>query len=67
MSLAALIPIGRYGSSELIWTLLLLPSTLLGFAGSSRFTGWVDAGRTRRAVLVVTTAAGAAAVLRSLA
>ena len=27
MSLAALIPIGRYGASELTWTLLLLPGT----------------------------------------
>jgi uncharacterized membrane protein YfcA len=67
MTLAALIPIGRYGASELTWTLLLLPGTLLGFAGSNRLTGWVDAGRTRRAVLAITTAAGAAAVLRSLA
>jgi hypothetical protein len=67
MTLAALIPIGRYGADELTWTLLLLPGTLLGFAGSNRLTGWVDAGRTRRAVLAITTAAGVAAVLRSLA
>jgi uncharacterized membrane protein YfcA len=66
MSLAALIAVGRYGASELAWTLLLLPGTVLGFACSSRFTGWVDAGRTRRAVLGITTAAGVAAVLRSL-
>jgi uncharacterized membrane protein YfcA len=66
MSLAALISIGRYGADELTWTLLLLPGTVLGFACSSRFTGWVDAGRTRRAVLGITTAAGVAAVLRSL-
>jgi uncharacterized membrane protein YfcA len=67
MSLAALIWIGRYGADELLWTLLLLPGTLLGFVCSSRFTGWVDAGRTRRAVLGITIAAGVAAVLRSLA
>jgi uncharacterized protein len=67
MSLAALIVVGRYGVDELAWTLLLLPGTVLGFAGSNRLTGWVDAGRTRRAVLAVTTAAGVAAVLRSLA
>jgi hypothetical protein len=67
MSLAALIPIGRYGTDELLWTLLLLPGTVLGFVCSNRFTGWVDAGRTRRAVLGITTAAGVAAVLRSLA
>ena len=67
MSLSALIPIGRYGASELIWTLLLLPGTALGFACSNRLTAWVDAGRTRRAVLGITTAAGVAAVLRSLA
>jgi uncharacterized protein len=67
MSLVALIGVGRYGASELAWTLLLLPGTVLGFAVSNRLTGWVDAGRTRRAVLGITTAAGVAAVLRSLA
>jgi hypothetical protein len=45
----------------------LLQATLLGFAGSSRLTSWVDAGRTRRAVLAITVASGIAAVLRSLA
>lgn len=67
MSLAALIWVGRFGQGELTWTLLLLPATALGFAGSSRLTGWVDAGRTRRAVLALTLAAGVAAVLHSLA
>ena len=67
MSLAALIAVGRYGADELVWTLVLLPGTVLGFACSSRFTDWVDAGRTRRAVLGITVAAGVAAVLRSLA
>jgi uncharacterized membrane protein YfcA len=65
MSLAALIWVGRFGRDELLWTLLLLPATALGFAGSSRLTAWVDAGRTRRAVLGITLAAGLAAVLRS--
>ena len=67
MSLAMLIAVGRYGRSELIWTLALLPATVLGFACSSRLTAWVDAGRTRRAVLGITVASGVAAVLRSLA
>jgi len=67
MSLAALVAVGRYGAGELAWTLLLLPGTVLGFACSSRFRRWVDAGRTRRAVLGITVAAGVAAVLRSLA
>jgi uncharacterized membrane protein YfcA len=67
MSLAALVYVGRYGAGELAWTLALLPGTVLGFACSGRFTGWVDAGRTRRAVLGITAAAGVAAVLRSLA
>jgi len=67
MSLAALVAVGRYGRSELLWTLLLLPATLLGFACSGRLTAWVDAGRTRRAVLGITLASGVAAVLRSLA
>lgn len=66
MSLAALIAVGRYGAGELAWTLALLPGTVLGFACSSRFTSWVDAGRTRRAVLGITGAAGVAAVLRSI-
>jgi hypothetical protein len=67
MSLAMLVAVGRYGRSELLWTLGLLPATLIGFAGSSRLTAWVDAGRTRRAVLGITVASGFAAVLRSLA
>ena len=67
MSLAALVAIGRFGMGELAWTLVLLPGTVLGFACSSRLTRWVDAGRTRRAVLGITVAAGVAAVLRSLA
>lgn len=67
LSLAALIWVGRFGQGELLWTLLLLPATALGFAGSSRLTGWVDAGRTRRAVLGITLVAGIAAVLRSFA
>jgi uncharacterized membrane protein YfcA len=67
MSLAALVFVGRFGADELAWTLMLLPGTVLGFACSSRFTGWLDAGRTRRAVLGITVAAGVAAVLRSLA
>lgn len=66
MSLAALVAIGRYGAGELRWTLLMLPGTVLGFAFSRRFTAFVDAGRTRRAVLAITVAAGAVAVLRSL-
>jgi uncharacterized membrane protein YfcA len=66
MSLAALVAVGRYGPSEIAWTLALLPGTLLGYVLSSRFTGWVDAGRTRRAVLVITVATGVAAVLRPL-
>ena len=67
MSLAALLMVGRYGADEVLWTLLLLPGTVLGFACSGRFTGWLDAGRTRRAVLAITVVAGIAAVLRSLA
>ncbi len=66
MSLAALLAVGRYGLGELAWTLVLLPGTLLGYACSSRFTRWVDAGRTRRAVLGISLVAGLAAVLRSL-
>ncbi len=65
MSLVALIVVGRFGRSELLWTLALLPATALGFAFSGRLTGWVDAGRTRRAVLGITLAAGVVAMLRS--
>ena len=67
MSLAALVVVGRYGADELVWTLALLPGTVLGFACSNRFTRWLDAGRTRQAVLAITVVAGVAAVLRSLA
>jgi uncharacterized membrane protein YfcA len=64
MSLVALVSVGRYGASEMLWTLALLPGTVLGFACSRRLTGWVDAGRTRRAVLAITVATGIVAVLR---
>jgi uncharacterized membrane protein YfcA len=66
MSIAALVWVGRFGASELFWTLALLPGTVLGFALSGLFTRWVDAGRTRRAVLAISVAAGVAAVLRPL-
>jgi uncharacterized membrane protein YfcA len=66
MSIAALFWVGRFGASELFWTLALLPGTVLGFALSGLFTRWVDAGRTRRAVLAISVAAGVAAVLRPL-
>jgi uncharacterized membrane protein YfcA len=66
MSLAALFGVGRFGPSQLFWTLALIPGTLLGFAASGTFTRWVDAGRTRRAVIAISVAAGIVAVLRPL-
>jgi uncharacterized membrane protein YfcA len=65
MSLVGLVAVGRFGASEALWTLLLTPGTVLGFACSGRFMRWVDAGRTRRAVLGTSVAAGIAAVLRA--
>jgi uncharacterized membrane protein YfcA len=53
LSLAAIRAAGHLGADELSWSALLLVPTAAGFAVSGRATAWLDAGRTRPAVLAV--------------
>ena len=66
LSLAGVVAIGRFGMHELGWTLLLLPSVLVGYGLSHHGAAVLDRGRTRRAVLAVSTMAAGAVILREL-
>jgi len=66
MSIAALAIVGRFGLRELGWALWLLPGVLVGFAVSARVTRWLDAGRTRQAVLVVAAVSGVIVFVKQL-
>jgi uncharacterized membrane protein YfcA len=66
LSLVALRIVGRYGRSELVMALGLLPGILLGFWLSQHTAGVLDKGYTRVAVLVVSAAAAVVAILRQL-
>jgi uncharacterized membrane protein YfcA len=57
-SIAALALFGRFGSSELQASLLLLPGVLVGFLLSPPIARAIDRGHTRSAVLVVSALAG---------
>lgn len=67
MSLVALAAIGRFGTWELATAIALLPGVLFGAALAERATPWLDAGRTRIAVLAVSGASGALLLIRELA
>jgi uncharacterized membrane protein YfcA len=66
MSIPALALAGHFGREQLVDGLLLLPPTLLGFALSGFTRSWLDAGRTRGAVLGVATASALAVVVKEL-
>jgi len=66
ISLVALRGGGRLGESEVLLSGLLVPGLVLGFLVSSRIRHRLDAGYTRRTVLLVSGAAGAAVILREL-
>jgi uncharacterized membrane protein YfcA len=66
MSLVALATVDRFGQWELLAALALLPGVLIGVWLSERAARWLDAGRTRVAVLAVSAASGALLVLREL-
>lgn len=66
MSIAALAIVGRFGLRELGWAMWLVPGVLVGFTLSARVARWLDAGRTRKAVLIVAAVSGAIVVLRQL-
>ena len=64
LSLAALRGVGRFGLYEVRLALLMLPALLAGYVLSGWTAGIVDRGWTRRAVLGVAGASGAAIVIR---
>lgn len=66
VSLIGLHLVGRYGPAEIRLSLLVAPAAVAGFLLSRRGAHWVDQGRTRAAVLIAATAAGAVVVLREL-
>lgn len=66
MSLVALGLIGKLGRHELMHGAALLPGILFGFALSGRCTRWLDAGRTRAAVLAVSATAAAIVIARAV-
>ncbi len=57
---------GRYGRTEIIGSLVLLPAMLTGYFLSHRTIGLVDGGWTRTAVLSVSGLSGAAIILREI-
>ena len=65
ISIAALVPAGRFGGQELRLTLFLLPGALFGFLVSRRLARRLDRGYTRPAVLTVAAVAGLIVVVRS--
>lgn len=66
MSIPALALAGHFGREQLVDGMLLLPPTLIGFALSGFTRSWLDAGRTRAAVLGVATASALAVVVKEL-
>ena len=66
MSLASLAFVGRLGTEELLMAGALLPGVFVGFALSKPLGAFLDRGRTRVAVVVMSIASGAAILVRSL-
>jgi uncharacterized membrane protein YfcA len=66
MSLTALVLIGRLGLAEVELAAGLLPGILLGFFLSRGTGAWLDRGRTRNAVLLLSALSGAVSVVRGL-
>ena len=65
ISIAALVPAGRFGGEELRLSLFLLPGALFGFLVSRRLASRLDRGHTRPAVLSMAAVAGVIVVVRS--
>ena len=67
ISIAVLALAGRFGRHDVLAGLALLPGVVLGYLASHRVARWVDRGFTRHAVLLVSTLAALALVVRALA
>jgi uncharacterized membrane protein YfcA len=66
ISLMGLHLVGRFGLTEFLLALQLLPGILIGFILSRGVAGVLDRGRTRTAVLFVSAASGVAVLIRQL-
>lgn len=66
MSIPALALAGHFGREQLVDGMVLLPPTLVGFALSGVTRSWLDAGRTRAAVLGIASASALAVVVKAL-
>ena len=66
VSILSLIPAGRFGSHELLLSLVILPGVVLGFLLSKPLAVRLDLGYTRIAILVVSAAAGILLVIQQL-
>jgi uncharacterized membrane protein YfcA len=66
MSIPALALAGHFGREQLADGMLLLPPTFVGFALSGVTRSWLDAGRTRAAVLGIASASALAVVVKAL-
>jgi uncharacterized protein len=64
MSIPALAVAGHFGREQLLDGILLLPATFAGFALSGLTRSYLDAGRTRAAVLAVASASALAVVIK---
>jgi hypothetical protein len=66
LSLISLAWVGRFGAEEMRLSVLLIPGTVIGYFLSRPAAAYLDAGRTRAAVLVVSALAAVTVILTVL-
>ena len=66
ISIVALTVVGRFGLTEFLSSLALLPGVVVGFVLSRRTLTFLDRGYTRTAVLAVSAVSGVALILRQV-
>jgi uncharacterized membrane protein YfcA len=66
ISMAALWWIGRFGATEIMTALTLLPGLAVGFVLSHPMRRWLDRGHTKAAVLLIAGLAAVALLVRSV-
>ncbi len=67
MSMVALVAAGEFGTEELRLAALPVPGIVVGFLLSTRGAAWLDAGRTRPAVLAVASLGAVSVLVRTFA
>jgi uncharacterized membrane protein YfcA len=68
MSLAALLLVGRFGSQELKWSIVLVPGIVFGFWCSAPAARWLDSKRrgVQSALLIFSAASGVVVIARQV-